>query len=226
MSFVPTDEQRTIIDFPLRPLRVIAGAGTGKTTTIVHRLTALVKGGLSPERAIGITFTNKAAEELAARLRDALPDLSDIGREVEATTYHAFAYGILQEFGAIVGVERDADIIGPGYVRQLMQEALADGAYEYLDMTSAVARVDEAVDLAVQLARNLCSATRLLHGAPQDEVEHRRLEIASVVARYETKKRDLGVLDYGDLILLTHRLLTENPDVAAGMRARYSVALL
>ncbi len=135
MTFIPTPEQMAIIKYPLRPLRVIAGAGTGKTTTIVHRLAHLVESGLSPERAVGITFTNKAADELAGRLRETLPELADDGREVEVTTYHGFAYGILQEFGAVIGVERDTEVVGPGYVRQLFHEAIANGSYELLDLT-------------------------------------------------------------------------------------------
>ena len=226
MTFHPTPEQNAIIEYPLGPLRVIAGAGTGKTTTIVHRLAHLVSDGLSPERAIGITFTNKAAEELAVRLREALPDLAEAGREVEVTTYHGFAYGILQEFGAIVGVERDTDIVGPGYVRQLIHEAIAEGEYAHLDLTWIPSRVDEAADLASQLARNLRTADDLLAIAPHDDVSAVRAEVAQIVQRYEIHKRNLGVLDYGDLILLTHRLLTSHPGVALRIRDRYSVALL
>lgn len=226
MSFVPTPEQVAIIGYPLQPLRVIAGAGTGKTTTIVHRLAALVEAGLDPERAVGITFTNKAAEELAARLREALPHLAEAGREVEVTTYHGFAYGILQEFGAIVGVERDTEIVGPGYVRQLMHDAISEGTYTHLDLTWVPSRVDEAVDLASQLARNLRTAADLLASPAKDDVAKRRTELAAIVQRYERLKRNLGVLDYGDLILLTHRLLTQHPSIAARLRHRYSVALL
>jgi DNA helicase-2/ATP-dependent DNA helicase PcrA len=226
MRFIPTPEQTAIIEYPLLPLRVVAGAGTGKTTTIVHRLAAFVGGGLSPERAIGITFTNKAAEELAGRLRDALPDLADAGREVEVTTYHGFAYGILQEFGAIVGVERDTDVVGPGYVRQLMHDAIAAGSYARLDLTWIPSRVDEAVDLGAQLARNLRTAGDVLASPSADEVEAKRAEIAAIVDRYDELKRNLGVLDYGDLILLTHRLLTRHPAIAKRIRDRYSVALL
>jgi DNA helicase-2/ATP-dependent DNA helicase PcrA len=226
MTFDPTPEQLAIIGYPLAPLRVAAGAGTGKTTTIVHRLAALVDGGLSPERAIGITFTNKAAEELAGRLREVLPDLADQGREVEVTTYHGFAYGILQEYGALVGVERDTDIIGPGYVRQLIQDAIAAGAYEHLDLSWVPARVDEVVDLNSQLARNLRRAEDLIAVPVDDEVTAYRAELAAVVQRYEEYKRDLGVLDYGDLILRTHRLLTDHPAIATRIRGRYGAALL
>ena len=226
MSFTPTPEQTAIIEYPLRPLRVIAGAGTGKTTTIVHRLAGLVAGGLSPERAIGITFTNKAAEELAERLREALPQLAQAGREVEVTTYHGFAYSILQEFGAVIGIERDTEVVGPGYVRQLLHDAIGEETFSHLDLTWIPSRVEEAADLAAQFARNLRTADELLKAPPQDGVAARRAELAAIVKRYDQSKRQLGVLDYGDLILLTHRLLTDHPEVAKRIRRRYSVALL
>ena len=226
MIFSPTPEQRAIIEYPPLPLRVVAGAGTGKTTTIVHRLASLVTAGLSPERAIGITFTNKAAEELAARLREVLPELAEEGREVEVTTYHGFAYGILQEFGAIIGVERDSEIIGPGYVRQLMQDAIADGSYSRIDLTAVPQRVDDAVELGSQLTRNLCAPDALAGKPADDDVAAARAELAALITSYEDLKRELGVLDYADLILLTHRLVDEHPEVAGRIRARYSVALL
>lgn len=228
MSFIPTPEQRAIIEYPLLPLRVVAGAGTGKTTTIVHRLAHLVTGGLSPERALGITFTNKAAEELAGRLREALPELADSGRDVEVATYHGFAYGILQEFGAVVGIERDSEVIGPGYVRQLLHEAIAAGTYDTLDLTWVPARVDAAVDLAGQLARNLRTADDLLAATSEDleNVDRERVELAGIVKRYDATKRDLGVLDYGDLIRLTHQLLRDHPEIATRIRDRYEVVLL
>lgn len=226
MTFRPSPEQRAVIEYPLQPLRVIAGAGTGKTTTIVQRLAALVKKGLSPERAIGITFTNKAAEELAERLRTSLPDLAAQGREVEVTTYHGFAYSILQEFGAILGIERDADVIGPGYVRQLMQDALSEGSYEHLNVSAVAARVDDAAILSAQLAQNLRTVEELASAGAVEDVAQRRAELAAIVGRYRHHKRVLGVLDYGDLIQLTHRLLTKHDDIANRIRARYSVALL
>ena len=226
MSFVPSTEQRAVIEYPLLPLRVVAGAGTGKTTTIVQRLRALVATGLSPERAIGITFTNKAADELAARLRAALPELAVDGREVEVTTYHGFAYGILQEFGAVLGVERDTEVIGPGYVRQLIHDALSAGSYGYLDMSSAARRVDDAATLSSQLAHNLQACDKLISPSSPDEVQQRRAELAAIVGRYERHKRTLGVLDYGDLIQLTHQLLTQHRDITMRIRSRYSVALL
>ena len=229
MKLVPSAEQLAIIGYPTdKPLRVDAGAGTGKTTTIVLRLQQAVEAGIAPERALGLTFTNKAAEELSDRLREALPQLSAEGREVEVTTYHGFAYGLLREFGAFVGVERDVRLIGPGYVRELIHEELSTGAgYSFLDLTSPPGRVNETATLMRHLADNLAGPEALLSGTkPDDEVFGRRYELAEIAARVEANKRRLGLVDYGDLVRLVHDLLAENPFVAARVASRYRMVLL
>ncbi len=226
--FVPSAEQQRIIDHPAEPLRVVAGAGTGKTTTIVHRLRAAVDAGLAPEQAIGITFTNKAAEELADGLRLALPLHTVEGREVEVTTYHGFAHGVLQEFGAAVGIERDVPVIGPGYVRQLLLESLATGEYAFLDVSATPQRVDDAAALAGQLSRNLRTAAELATDPAMagDDVAAQRAELLEVIATFDRAKRRLGVVDYGDLILFAHRLVTRHPHLAQRIRDRYRLVLL
>ena len=223
-----TTEQRAIVDHGLIPVRIAAGAGTGKTSTIVARLVQFVTEGLEPEAALGVTFTNKAAEELADRLRRSLPEHALEGREVEVTTYHGFAFSLLQEFGAFVGIERDTEVIGPGYVRQLILEALPGRAYEHLDMTFPPARVDEVATLAGQLGDNLATPEQLIGLAAfqTGPVWDARRELAEIVAAYDTRKRELGVVDYPDLIRFAHRLVTEHPSVATRIRGRYRAVLL
>jgi DNA helicase II / ATP-dependent DNA helicase PcrA len=227
---IPSPQQRAIIDHPLEPLRVAAGAGTGKTTTIALRLARLVSDGtVEPESALGITFTNKAAEELADRLRRELPELAAVGRIVEVTTYHGFAYRLLQEFGAHVGVERDAQVVGPGYTRQMIHEALAGGSYEELDLTATGRRAQDAAMLASQLGENLAAAADLLaldEAGVDPAVRQARVELAGIVARYQAQKERLRAVDYADLIRLAHRLVTEHPAVARRVRDRYGMVLL
>lgn len=226
MTIEPTSEQRSIIEYPLRPLRVTAGAGTGKTTTMALRLEHLVRSGrVQPEEALGITFTNKAAEELADRLRSRLAEFAAAGREVEVNTYHGFAHTLLGEFGPIVGVERGATLVTPGYARQLLRDALAADAHEALDLTAPGRRVDELAVLAGQLGDHLLSPDDLL--APRDdETWEKRVEMAAALRRYADRKRRLGTVDYADLIAAAHRLVTEHEPIAARIRQRYRVVLL
>lgn len=224
MNIVPSPEQQAIIEAPAVPLRIAAGAGTGKTTTIALRLEALIlREGIDPEEALGITFTNKAAEELADRLRSRI---RLDGREVEVTTYHGFAHKILSEFGPFVGIERDVSVVGAGYVRELLRQALAEADPILLDLTAPGRRVDELNTLANRLADHLASPRKLLDvAASDDEVAARRRELAATLVRYQELKRSLGVVDYGDLIREAHRIVS-NPAVAARIRNRYRIVLL
>jgi DNA helicase-2/ATP-dependent DNA helicase PcrA len=228
MTLSPTPEQQAVIDYPLLPLRVTAGAGTGKTTTMALRLAALIRReGIAPEEALGITFTNKAAEELADRLRTHLPELAGTGRQVEVTTYHGLAHSVLAEFGPLVGIERGVGVITPGYSRQLLREALGAGPRQALDLTVPGSRVDELVTLAGQLGDHLLDPSRLRGESPVgDEVAAERAEMAEVLADYAERKRRLGAVDYADMVALGHRLLFEHPEIAARLRCRYRVVLL
>jgi DNA helicase-2/ATP-dependent DNA helicase PcrA len=227
MTLTPSPQQAAVIRAPLEPLRVLAGAGTGKTTTMALRLQALVRDGtVVPEEALGVTFTNKAAAELSDRLRTLLPDLAAEGRDVEVATYHGFSMGLLREFGALIGVERSAGLITPGYSRQLLTQALA--AAPELDLTAPGHRVDELALLAGQLGDHLLTPADLVAAAPPepDEVWTHRLEMARALEWYAARKRSLGLIDYADLITGAHRLVTRHPDIAERIRNRYRVVLL
>jgi DNA helicase-2/ATP-dependent DNA helicase PcrA len=217
----PSAEQQAIIDYPLEPLRVDAGAGTGKTTTMALRLASLLDRG-RVDAALGVTFTNKAAQELRERI-DALRSDPDHGI-IEVSTYHGFAHGLLSEFGAYVGVERTARLITPGFVRQLMRDALGAGTYETLDLAAAGARVEEMAALSSRLSDNLREPGAVEH--LEGEIGDKRDELLAALERYRKLKRSLGVVDYGDLIGLAHRLVENNPAVVDQVRRRYQVVLL
>jgi len=223
---IPTPEQQRIIDHPLAPLRVAAGAGTGKTTTIAMRLASLVlRDQIEPESALGITFTNKAAAELADRLRTYLPEFAKQGREVEVTTYHGFAHKLLSEFGPMIGLTRDVAVIGPGFQRQLLREALASTPTSVLDLTAPARRVDELATLSSRLGDHLRSPTELAAMPAEDDVAVERHEMAQVLEGYGALKTRLGVVDYSDLIRIAHQIVSDHT-VAARIRARYRLVLL
>ncbi len=225
MTFDPSPEQQQVIDHPLGPLRVNAGAGTGKTTTMALRLVNLLGTG-QVASALGVTFTNKASEELRQRIEELAAlagQLTDTG-DVEVTTYHGFAANLLLEFGAYVGVERTARLVTPGFVRQLLRDALGGGSYEHLDLSAPGQRVEELAALAGQLADNLRDPESVPGG--EGDVGERRAEMLAALTRYRKLKHQLGVIDFSDLIALAHRLVVEQPAVAAAVRGRFGVVLL
>lgn len=223
-----TPEQERIVGHPLEPLRVTAGAGTGKTQTMTMRLVRLVtEHGISPEEALGITFTNKAAEELSDRLRTHLPEHTTAGHEVQVQTYHGFAHGLLREFGPLVGIPREPRIIPPGYARQLLLDALGDTPHRALDLTRAGTIVEDLQRLASAVGDHLVELSAIAGEPldPEDDVSLRRADLVAVLEAYSRRKRDLGAIDYADMVALACRLV-EDDAIADRIRNRYRVVLL
>ena len=133
---VPTDEQAAVIEAPLAPALVVAGAGSGKTETMAGRVLYLVANQLvRPEQILGLTFTRKAAAELAARIRRRLrmwAGTADDGQsglrgagEPEVSTYHAFGGQVIAEFGALGGVDPRARVLTPTAAWQLARRVVS-----------------------------------------------------------------------------------------------------
>ena len=131
----PTGEQATVIEAPLEPALVIAGAGSGKTETMAGRVLFLVANGLvRPEAVLGLTFTRKAASGLSARIRKRLRtlatrpmfrDLLQDGGEPEVLTYHALGGRLISEFGPLLGVEPRGRVLTPTAAWQIARRVVA-----------------------------------------------------------------------------------------------------
>ena len=119
----PTDEQAAVIEAPLAPTLVVAGAGSGKTETMAARVVYLVATGqLRPEQILGLTFTRKAAAALGQRVRRRLRMLAALDEfrmleenapvaDPEISTYHAFGGRLIADFGPLAGVEPTSRVL-------------------------------------------------------------------------------------------------------------------
>ena len=224
----PSAEQQAVLDLGLATIRVRAGAGTGKTTTVAMVIAGLVENhGVEPEQVLGITFTNKAAAELADKVRQSLGQAVDPGRQVEVHTYHGFAAQILAEFGPLVGVDNRAKVITPTFSRQLLTDTFHQRSYAHIDITQT-RTLDRIRQLGDRLGDHLLSPGDLLtHPYPgDDEVWQARQEMASTLDEYSLDKRRLRVVDYADLVTLSTRLFAEYPELAEAVRARYRAVVL
>jgi DNA helicase-2/ATP-dependent DNA helicase PcrA len=171
----PTGEQSAIISSPLAPRLVIAGAGSGKTATMADRVVWLVANGwVRPEEVLGVTFTRKAAGELASRIRAKLAALqriaaedkhhrvfpagllSDDALEPKVSTYHSYASGIVSDYGLRLGVERDVVLLGGAQAWQLASEVVEafDGEYEHFRAAKSTL-VKAVIQLAGECAEHL-----------------------------------------------------------------------
>jgi DNA helicase-2/ATP-dependent DNA helicase PcrA len=204
-------EQREVATALQGPVCVLAGAGTGKTRAITHRIAYGVRAGiLQPASVLAVTFTNRAAGEMRGRLRQ----LGAGG--VQARTFHSAALRQLQYFWpkAVGGelprlLERKIQLVAEAAARcriRLDRNELRDvtGEIEWAKVTQTVPGDYPAV------------VAKSLRDAPRDPAE-----ISQVYAMYEQLKRDRSVIDFEDVLLLTVGILQDRHDIADHVRRQY-----
>jgi DNA helicase-2/ATP-dependent DNA helicase PcrA len=235
----PTDEQWASITHPLEPVHLIAAAGSGKTAIMAARMAWIIESrGYAPSQILGLTFTNKAAEELEDRVRRALDAMHHPSGEVTVQTYHAFAASIVREHGLLVGVEGDAGLLSEAQQWQLVARCLDDlPAFEAIELRSVAGLVRATLQLSTSLADHIvgisdveAAAERVL--ASTEEVEEvkeaaaKRKELCRAVAAYKAAKEQHGRIDFGDQVTKAVEILEGSSDVAAQYRERWPIVLL
>lgn len=215
----PTAEQRRVIEAPLAPNVVVAGAGSGKTETMAARVVWLVANGWAePAEVLGLTFTRKAAGELSDRITHRLRALRASGLLTEAedillpptvSTYHAYAAALVRDHGLRLGIEPDSRLLGEAATWQLVHDLVVEGlpgrgvdderttgGVEAEDL-SALERaadtiVQAVISLAGQCAEHLIEPAQLRDFATRFEQEIAALPAARGKAPGPTKSSDLG----------------------------------
>ncbi|MDQ1712029.1 MAG: ATP-dependent helicase UvrD/PcrA [Frankiaceae bacterium] len=205
------DEQRAAVLAVSGPVCILAGAGTGKTRTITHRIAyAALTGAVQPEHVLAVTFTARAAGELRGRLRA-------LGVErVQARTFHAAALRQLTYFWPrVVGgevpslVQSKFALVGNAAGRNRLS---ARGP----ELRDLVAEIEWAKARLVSPAAYEAAATAL-HREPPFPLE----SVAAVYATYEDLKQRGGNVDFDDLLMLTAAAIEDHEDVAEEVRRRY-----
>jgi DNA helicase-2/ATP-dependent DNA helicase PcrA len=206
------DDQRAAVLAPRGPVCILAGAGTGKTRAITHRIAyGVLTEATSPQHVLAVTFTARAAGEMRGRLRD----LGVSG--VQARTFHAAALRQLRYFAPRVFdgrampdlLERKAPLVGQAAARaglRLDRTGVRDVTSEIEWAKSTLVSPDEYAVAAVKAGRDL----------PLEASA-----VASVYAGYETAKRRGGVIDFEDLLRATIWAIEEHRDVGEQIRSQY-----
>ncbi|MET7720455.1 ATP-dependent DNA helicase UvrD2 [Streptomyces mirabilis] len=204
-------EQREVATALHGPVCVLAGAGTGKTRAITHRIAYGVRAGiLQPSSVLAVTFTNRAAGEMRGRLRQ----LGAGG--VQARTFHSAALRQLQYFWP--------KAVGGGLPRLIDRkiQLVADAAAacrirldrgELRDVTAEIEWSKVTQTVPADYAAAAAKTGRL---SPRDPAE-----IAQLYATYEDLKRDRAVIDFEDVLLLTVAILQDRHDIAEQVRSQY-----
>lgn len=251
-----TPEQTACITAPPAPQVIVAGAGSGKTTVMAARVVWLVgTGQVAPEQVLGLTFTNKAAGELAERVRRALiaagvtdPDVIDPDNppgEPTISTYHAFAGRLLTEHGLRIGLEPTTRLLADATRYQLAAKVLREAPGPYPALTrSFPTLVSDLLALDGELSEHLVRPgaldtydTELLSALEHarlsnadlrriPETAEARRSLLGLTERYRAAKRSRDLLDFGDQIALSAELALTRPEVGRILREEFRVVLL
>ena len=201
-------EQREAAIHSNGPLLIVAGAGAGKTKTITHRIVNLIKKGISPERILAVTFTNKAAKEMRERIileieknakgQDKIPFVS---------TFHSLGVYIIKENARLFGLTKHFTILDEGDATSLIKEVLKElgidpKQYDPKKIKNVISR----------------EKGKFVHLPEYIERENNKMNpllkiVAQVWDLYEKKKAKENALDFDDLLLKATKLLKDNLEI-------------
>ncbi len=206
------DEQRAVVLHERGPALVVAGAGSGKTRTVVHRVAYLIeRRGVHPAEILAVTFTNKAAGEMRERLAQL------VGRaagDLWVSTFHSAALRVLRVYGERIGLPPGFAVYDEDDQLQVIKEVLRALGIDArpVAVRSAIDRVKSRL-AGGSIAAALTEEPDWVAGIGVDA-------LGRVVSAYEERMRSLGAVDFSDLLLKAIALFEENPEVLAKVRQR------
>ncbi|HLY22964.1 MAG TPA: UvrD-helicase domain-containing protein [bacterium] len=234
-----TDEQRDAVTHAAGPLLIVAGAGTGKTAVITRRIAHLIATKEArPSEILALTFTDRAAAEMEERVDRFVP----YGyTDTWISTFHAFGDRVLRENALHLGLSPDFRVLSRPEQVIFMRERLFQLPLDYFrplgDPTRYVDALitlwsrakDEAVtpeDYAAYAERLAAEAASQPDNAALAEQARQQRELAATYRAYQTMLAEASCVDFGDLIVLTLRLLREHPSVREAYQSQFRYLLV
>ncbi|MBA3404196.1 MAG: ATP-dependent helicase, partial [Gemmatimonadaceae bacterium] len=202
------------------PLLIIAGAGTGKTRTLVYRVAHLIERGVRPERVLLLTFTRRAAQEMLSRAERLVGANS---RKVNGGTFHATAHRLLRRFGESAGLRKDFTIMDQGDSADLVQLSRSQLGY-----ASKSKRFPKKETLHYVYSRHINTGIAV-DDIVRDEypqfVDY-LADFGKIFADYTARKQDRNLVDYDDLLLFWALMLEASPELGGRIAALYDHVLV
>ncbi len=189
------------------PLLILAGAGSGKTTVLVNRISYILRCGLcNPWQILAITFTNKAARELKERICLSVPES---GADIWAATFHSVCARILRRFADRIGYTSHFTIYDTDDQRKVMRDILKSMNIDekilgHRQVLSAISAAKDEMQTPEEMAKEA-----------SDKFDSRKISIARAYAQYQTHLKNSNAMDFDDMLLNTVRLFETCPDVLA-----------
>jgi DNA helicase-2/ATP-dependent DNA helicase PcrA len=214
------EEQLEVVLAEGGPMLVLAGAGTGKTRTLTYRVARLLESGVSPDRILLVTFTNRASREMINRVGTLL---GEVPRGLWAGTFHSIGNRILRRHADKLDYPREFTILDSEDTQVLMSLAVTDAE---VDVTKRRFPRGRVLHKLYSLARNRAEplAEVILKEAPY--FAEMLVEIETVTACYERRKKLVGAMDYDDLLVNWKKLFTDHDEVLREYGERFKHVLV
>jgi DNA helicase II / ATP-dependent DNA helicase PcrA len=212
MTYILSSKQQEIVNHDRGPILVRAGPGSGKTRVLTERVRRLITQNTGPFKVLCLTFTNKAANEMAGRLND----IKDLHDRVYIGTIHRFCFELLQSKGSRVGItgaihlfERYQDRI------QVLNQGILKNNNSYFGMKFQNDKeIEKFLNEKLERIHQLKSSF-----TPQEYVKDSNDR--EIYEWYNSELRNSNAIDYDDILFLTYRLFCENPKILEFVRRQY-----
>lgn len=214
------EQQLAAVTAPPGPSLVIAGAGSGKTRTLIYRVAYLLEQGIPPERLLLLTFTNKAAREMMRRVADLL------GQELASLwggTFHAIGNRILRRHSKPLSYEPDFTILDREDAKHLITTCLGESE---IDVKSTHFPKAEVLGEIFSLALNTQRSIGEVLGQEYGYFANLAAQVESLQQSYQKRKRASNAMDFDDLLGLWLKLLQEQPDIREQYQRRFQFILV
>lgn len=199
------------------PLLIIAGAGAGKTKTLTYRIINLIQKGVSPQNILAITFTNKAAKEMAKRveslIQEHVKETSMSGKPF-MSTFHALGVSILRESGEVIGVPRHFSILDRSDQTATIKEALKRHSLD--------PKQHEPKRYIAAISNEKNNLKKAENHQGENSNNFYAQSLARIWKEYEAINKERKALDFDDLITKTALLLKDHPEVLAKYHKRWT----
>lgn len=214
------EKQKEAIETLNGPVLVIAGAGTGKTKTIVHRLSQLVESGIPAENILLLTFTRKAAKEMLSR---AVSLLDKRCARVHGGTFHSFGSHILRKYAPVLGFSSQFSVLDESDVSDIFQLLRTEG--EYTKQKSRFPSNDTLISLHSAIINRGKVLEELLE-AEYPKFLDQESAIRKIFQEFSAYKKQRSLLDYDDLLIYTRDLLNKNETVRKKVSEQYKYIMV
>jgi len=203
--------QKEAVTWPAKPLLIIAGAGSGKTRILTHRIAYAISEGVPPFQILGVTFTNKAAAEMKSRV------IRLVRQDVWVSTFHSTCMRILRMDGPAIGLAKDFSIYDEHDQLVIIKEILKDKGLDEKQVHP------KGVRERIQRAKDFLMSAYQMAEKSQDLYEE---TVAKVYQAYEQRMNELKACDFGDLIAKTVALFDQKPEVLRTWQDRFQHILV